>query len=154
MATQGTIGVFRNAQETWQSYVEGVQQHFVANDVKTTDKQRAVLLSAVGRQTYQLIRNLLAPTKPTEETFAELWQLHKSMSNLARLLLSSGLTFIAGADVMGRISQHTWPNYAKYIGALRNNPQRDAPGSAGVWCRRSTYPAELTQADEAAERNT
>ena len=72
MATHGTIGEFQNAQESWQSYVERLQQYFVANDVRTAEKQRAVLLSAVGGQTYQLIRNLLAPTKPTEVTFAEI----------------------------------------------------------------------------------
>ena len=71
MATHGTIGEFQNAQESWQSYVERLQ-YFVANDVKTADKQHAVLLSTVGGQTYQLIRNLLAPTKPTEVTFAEI----------------------------------------------------------------------------------
>ena len=71
MATHhGTLGEFQNAQETWQSYVERLQQYFVANDVKSAEKQRAVLLSAVGGQTYQLIRNLLAPTKPTEVSFA------------------------------------------------------------------------------------
>ena len=72
MATHGTIGEFQNAQESWQSYVERLQQYFVANDVRTAEKQRAVLLSALGGQTYQLIRNLLTPTKPTEVTFAEI----------------------------------------------------------------------------------
>ena len=47
MATHETIGEFRNAQETLQSYVERVQQYFIANDVKTMDKQCAVLLSSV-----------------------------------------------------------------------------------------------------------
>ena len=69
MVTHGTIGEFQNAQESWQSYAERLQQYFVANNVRTAEKQRAVLLSAVGGQT---IRNLLAPTKPTEVTFAEI----------------------------------------------------------------------------------
>ena len=73
MATNhGIIGEFQSAQESWQSYVERLQQYFVANDVKSQEKQRAVLLSAVGAQTYQLIRNLLAPTKPTDVSFAEI----------------------------------------------------------------------------------
>ena len=62
-ALHGTIGEFNSTQETWQSYVERVQQYFVANDVTTPEKQWAVLLSAVGGPTYQLIRNILAPTK-------------------------------------------------------------------------------------------
>ena len=72
MATHGSIGEFRNAKETWQSYVERLQQYFVANVLKSLEKQRAVLLSVVGGPTYQLIRNLLAPTKPTDVTFAEI----------------------------------------------------------------------------------
>ena len=72
MATHGSIGEFQNAQADWQSYVERLQQYFVANDVKNADKQRAILLSSVGGQTYQLIRNLLAPDKPTSKTFTEL----------------------------------------------------------------------------------
>ena len=72
MATHGTIGEFKNAQEDWRSYVERLQQYFVANDVQGAEKQRAVLLSAVGGPTYQLIRNLVAPEKPHEKTFAQI----------------------------------------------------------------------------------
>ena len=49
--------------------MERLQQYFIAKDVKTADKQHAVLLSVVGGQT---IRNLLAPAKPAEVTFAEI----------------------------------------------------------------------------------
>ena len=72
MATHGSIGEFKNAQEDWRSYVERLQQYFVANDVESAEKQRAILLSAVGGATYQLIRNLLAPAKPTDKSFAEI----------------------------------------------------------------------------------
>ena len=49
--------------------MERLQQYFIANDVKTMEKQQAVLLSAVGGQTYQIIRSLLAPT---DATFTEI----------------------------------------------------------------------------------
>ena len=52
--------------------MERLQQYFVANDVESAEKQRASLLSAVGGATYQLIRNLLAPAKPTDKSFAEI----------------------------------------------------------------------------------
>ena len=52
--------------------MERLQQYFIAKDVKTADKQHAVLLSVVGGQTYQHIRNLLALAKPAEVTFAEI----------------------------------------------------------------------------------
>ena len=55
----GRFGEFQDTEETWQSYVKRLLQHFIATDVKSQEKQRALLLSTVGAQTYQLIRNLL-----------------------------------------------------------------------------------------------
>lgn len=72
MATHGSVGEFVNTQEDWSSYVERLQQYFVAKDVKAAEKQRAILLSTVGGSTYQLIRNLLAPRKPTDVTFVQI----------------------------------------------------------------------------------
>ena len=72
MVTHGSIGDFQHTQEPWQSYVERLQQYFVANDVDAAVKQRAILLSIVGGKTYQLIRNLLVPAKPTERRFDEI----------------------------------------------------------------------------------
>ena len=69
MATHGSIGEFQHTQEPWQSYVERLQQYFIANDVDATEKQRAVLLSIMGGKTYQLVRNLLVLAKLTERSF-------------------------------------------------------------------------------------
>ena len=77
MAMHGSIGEFDRTQEDWVSYCERLEQYFVANDVKNADKQRAILLSVCGASTYQLIRNLVAPNKPTEKTFAEIVKLVK-----------------------------------------------------------------------------
>ena len=52
--------------------MERLQEHFIANDVDATEKQRAILLSIVGGKTYQLIGNLLSPAKPTERSFDEI----------------------------------------------------------------------------------
>ena len=72
MATHGTVGEFQPSQEDWTSYVERLQQYFTANDVIAAEKQRAILLSAVGASTYRLIRSLLAPAKPTDHPFKEI----------------------------------------------------------------------------------
>ena len=76
MATHGTIGAFEPSNETWVSYAERLEQYFVANDVDAADKKRAILLSVCGT-TYQLIRNLVAPAKPTSKFFDELVKLVK-----------------------------------------------------------------------------
>lgn len=75
MATHGSIGEFSADNETWISYVERIQQYFVVNDIKTDDKQRAVLLSFCGPSTYQLIRSVVSPAKPTEKKFDKIVQL-------------------------------------------------------------------------------
>ena len=72
MATHGIIGKFDSRTEDWASYTERFTEYFTANDVKSADKKRAILLSGVGPSTYQVIRNLVAPDKPTEKTFDQI----------------------------------------------------------------------------------
>ena len=75
MATHSRLREFNPAAEDWISYTERLEFYFTANDAKDADKQRAVLFSVCGAATYKLIKNLLAPTKPTEAKFPEIVQL-------------------------------------------------------------------------------
>ena len=68
----GSVGPFDSSSEDWSSYAERLQQYFIANDVADEDKKRAIHLSNSGPQTYQLVKNLLAPAKPTEKTFTDI----------------------------------------------------------------------------------
>ena len=77
MATHGNIRQFDRGVEDWTAYCERLEQYFMANDVKDAGKQRAILLSVGGAATYQLIRNLVAPGKPTDKSFADLVKLVK-----------------------------------------------------------------------------
>ena len=77
VAKHGTIGEFDSNCEDWTSYTERLTQYFVANDVDNAAKKRAILLSICGASTYQLIRNLVAPAKPSEKTFDALVKLVK-----------------------------------------------------------------------------
>ena len=45
MATHGSIGEFNPEKETWTSYTERIDEYFLANDVESPEKQRAILLS-------------------------------------------------------------------------------------------------------------
>ena len=64
---------FNSDQEDWVSYTEHLVQYFVAKGISEEgDKRRAILLSSCGPTTYQLIRNLAAPGKPTDKAFAEI----------------------------------------------------------------------------------
>ena len=72
MATHGQIGEFNSQQEDWMSYSKRLEEYFIANDIKSAEKKKAILLSVVGADTYQLMRSLIAPEKPKEETFEQL----------------------------------------------------------------------------------
>ena len=72
MATHGSVGEFDLGRETWTAYTERVEEYFLANDIRSAEKQRAVLLSVCGASTYQLIRDLVAPNRPNTKTFTEL----------------------------------------------------------------------------------
>ena len=73
-AKYGTFGEFNPSLEDWRSYTERLQQYFKANDV-AEDKQKAILLSGCGVATYRLIKDLTAPDKPTDRSFAQLVKL-------------------------------------------------------------------------------
>lgn len=73
--TLGIIGPFIQGHEDWVSYAERLQEYFTANDIDSDVKQRAVLLSACGADVYQLVRNLVAPQKPSTKTFDQIVEL-------------------------------------------------------------------------------
>ena len=74
MATHRSIGEFNREKETWTSYTERIDEYFLANDVESPEKQRAILLSICGQcaSKYQKIRDLLAPEKPKPKSFTEI----------------------------------------------------------------------------------
>ena len=74
MATHASVGTFEDGREEWTSYTERLEQYFEANDIKTAEKKRAILLSVCGAATYQVIRNLTTPGKLTDHSFEELVQ--------------------------------------------------------------------------------
>lgn len=45
---------------------------FVANDIEDTNRQRAILQTVVGTNTYPLLSNLLSLAAPTTKTLAEI----------------------------------------------------------------------------------
>ena len=49
----------------WQSYTEQLEFFFLANGVEDATKKKAILLANEPAETFQLIKDLLAPTKPS-----------------------------------------------------------------------------------------
>ena len=50
MANHGQIGEINSQREDWMSYSERLEEYFTANDIKSAEKKKAILLSAVGAE--------------------------------------------------------------------------------------------------------
>lgn len=77
MPNFGNIGEFSEKKETWEMYVDRLDEYFAANAIADADRKRAILNSIVGPDTYTLMSSLLAPKKPKEATYQELTELLK-----------------------------------------------------------------------------
>ena len=69
LGLHGAIVPFNPDLDDWSEYVKRLGHYFSANDIVSSDKQRTILLSAVGALTYRLIRTLVSPDKVTDFTF-------------------------------------------------------------------------------------
>ena len=71
--------------DSWELYIERLNFYFEANGITSSEDdlkiRRAILLSSVGKKTYKLISDLLAPEKPGEKSCEELCTLVKSHFN-------------------------------------------------------------------------
>ena len=75
MSTFGKIEEFSPETGDWTQYTERLEQYFIANDITAAAKKRAILLSVCGPATYNLMRSLVAPKKPSEKSFEDLCKL-------------------------------------------------------------------------------
>ena len=63
---------FDPEKEDWNEYTERFEQFILANGVEGEKKVVATFLTTVGSKTYNLLRDLLAPAKPSTMKYAEL----------------------------------------------------------------------------------
>ena len=70
-AAIGHLSEFQPQREKVSGYLEHVSLYFEANDV-AKDKQVAVLLTAIGGETYALLTSLLSPAKPCDKSYREI----------------------------------------------------------------------------------
>ena len=72
MATYGRIGEYNARSEKWENYLDRLEEYFIANDIQNGQRKRAILSSTVGPETFKLICDLLAPTKPKDSTYDDI----------------------------------------------------------------------------------
>ena len=72
MATYGRIEEYNARSEKWENYLDRLEEYFIANDIQNDQRKRAILNSTVGPETFKLICDLLAPTKPKDSTYDDI----------------------------------------------------------------------------------
>ena len=72
MTTLGKIDQFVPATGDWTQYIERMNQFFITNEICEEQGKKAILLSSGGAETYSLLRNLVAPAKPSDKSYEEL----------------------------------------------------------------------------------
>ena len=113
MAVLGTIEPFdlTNA-DAFDSYKERLEFFLLANDVTEPDKKRAVFLSVCGKETYALLKSLIAPALPSTKTFQELLT---ELSNHFKPTTSE----ISNTVKFFQRSQHPGEGVSAYLAELR-----------------------------------
>ena len=71
MVSVGKLEPFEDGPQEWASYVERFEQFLFANDITEAKKVMATFLTAVGAKTYELLKDIVAPAKPSEPKFEE-----------------------------------------------------------------------------------
>jgi hypothetical protein len=66
-----SLNQFNPDLESWECYFERFEQFVLVNDIEQ-EKQVACLLSLLGPVTYNVLRNLSHPTKPSTKTLAQI----------------------------------------------------------------------------------
>ena len=91
MTTLGKIEEFDVRGGKIDRYLERLQQYFVANDIppdsETSSRQRAILISILGAEAYDILFDLCSPNSPSCKSFADLKTILKSHFAPKRLVV-------------------------------------------------------------------
>ena len=71
MATHGKFGPFNPKSEPWACYSERLHYYFTSNEI-ADPKKHAILLTVIGPQAFQLLRNLVQPKKLEDFSYDQL----------------------------------------------------------------------------------
>ena len=73
--------------------VHRTDEYFAANAIESETKKRAVLLTCIGPKAYGLLRNLLAPTKPSAIEYTMLIKTMKDHLSLKPIVIAECFKF-------------------------------------------------------------
>ncbi len=84
--------------EDWTEYSERFQQFLIVNNIEEAPRKRALFFISRGRNTYRILRNLITPKKPEEETFENLVAALQSHFKPAPSEIVEGSNFIPAVE--------------------------------------------------------
>ena len=113
----GSITEFMHEAESFNEWIERLEQWFIANEITAAAKKRALLLSNIGARGYKLLRSL-AQNEPTSKTYSELKKLmldhlHPKPNEIAQRYVFYKRDRRAGESVQGymailrKLSEHS-----------------------------------------------
>ena len=68
----GQLLPYDAGKSTWAEWIEVVENFVDLNEITDEAQKRTLLITSCGMPTYQLMRNLVQPSKPKDKTFKEL----------------------------------------------------------------------------------
>ena len=111
------------ATDAVESYAERAQLFFEAYDIAAR-RQTAVFLSAIGMKTYQLLRDLMAPTLPKEKSLEDIVGVLKEHFQPKPLVIAERFYFHRSGEasrVSANPSRISWPYFN--VGRLTANSE-------------------------------
>ena len=107
----GKLESFDDTKEYWETYVERVEQFFLANDIDD-DHKVSTLLSLIGGKTCSLLRDVLAPERKASRSFQQIVTTLEERLNPKPLEITEGSRFY-------KRNQHEGENILSYVAELR-----------------------------------
>ena len=102
----GRMDAFDSKIESWEAYYERFEQYLAINQIPDKSKV-ACLLSVMGASAYGLLRNLIAPQKPSEKTLQDIFNVLQNHLDPKPLLIAERFRFHTRNQVDGEsVSQY------------------------------------------------
>ena len=106
MAGRPPFDVFNPESEDIESYLERLQQYFIAYDIKNDGgnvaKRKAILLTSIGRVAYRVLKDLSFPDAPNTKTFDQLATLLRGHYKPTRLKVAERYRFHSASQKPGQ----------------------------------------------------
>ena len=108
MADRPSFDVFNPESEDIESYLERLQQYFIAYDIKNDEgnvaKRKAILLTSIGSGAYGVLKDLSFPDAPNTKTFDQLATLLHGHYKPTRLKVAERYRFHSASQKPGKAS--------------------------------------------------